>query len=137
MHSQEKSIIVFLQLEICLRMSADRADFRSILSDMNMTAVGADPDPVAVTGEHNALFDIRYQFAVTLFMLLLDLTDGIKKIGKTGKSLFLGNLCKLRIHISPLIVLAGGSILQIFDGAGDFSVMKLLEPDLGMFNIIL
>lgn len=45
---ETKSVVLALELEVRLRMVADRADQRGLLAHMDVAAVGALPDDVPV-----------------------------------------------------------------------------------------
>ena len=54
----KESIILRLNLKITLRMVAHRADFRSLGSDNDMSAIGALPNNIPITREHQAALNI-------------------------------------------------------------------------------
>ena len=64
-----------------MRMIAYRTNFGCIFADMDMTAVAALPDHVAVAAENNAVFDVGKKLAVAFFMLALDRGDTFKQRG--------------------------------------------------------
>ena len=84
--------ILGFDLEICLRMVANRTHFGSFLANHDMTAVAALPDHLLVAGENESAFDIGQQLSVTLLMMLLDFTHHGEKRRNVAKTLFLGGL---------------------------------------------
>jgi hypothetical protein len=129
------SVIVALDLKICLGMIADRADLRSLGADMNMSAVAAHPDLLAVLGEYLALLKIFEKLKIALFVGLLyggyhaefncDLLEalGLGYVGKSG------------VHGGPLIIFAGGCGCQIFFGVV-YAAVDVLIPHLGVFFFV-
>ncbi len=74
-------LIVFgLNLEVCLRMIADRADLRRFFADMDMTAVAALPDHNAGACKNLFGFNIFEQGAVTLLVLLFKLSNRLEEV---------------------------------------------------------
>lgn len=68
-------LIVFcLQLEVRLRVLANRAELRSLLAYNDVTAVAALPDAIAVAREHYAVLNVLQEFAIALLVMLLDST---------------------------------------------------------------
>src|SRR5699024_7726416 len=72
-------VILSLHLEVCLRMSAYRADLGSLLADHNVAAVAALPDRIAFLGKYQAVLHIRQKLSVSLLMLLLDSRNAFKQ----------------------------------------------------------
>ena len=71
-------------------MVASRATLRSLLADVDMTAVAADPDALAFALEDLALLDVLEELAIALFMALLDRGDVAEETGDIAESLGLG-----------------------------------------------
>ena len=94
-------------------MVADRADLRSLLSDHDMTAVGALPDGVLVTGENHRILNLTQQLAVTLLMGLLNGADFGEEVGDLIKAFLLGGLGEAVIHVCPFEILTISGISQI------------------------
>ena len=117
-------------------MCAYGAHFGSLLTDHDMTAVGALPDNVVVLGEYEVAFDIRKKLSVTLLVFLFDLANSAEKICDVVKSLFLCNSFEFSVHICPLITLACGSVFKICCGCGDSAVVKKLKPNLCVLLLV-
>lgn len=130
-------IIFCFDLEIALRMVANRAYLRSLLSYDYVTAIGAFPDGILVACEDNSFLDLAKKFPVAFLMGLLDGGDAFEEICDLGEPFFPGGYGETGIHVSPLVVLAISSICKIDLGCRYRTAMKELEPDLGVFLFIL
>ena len=67
-------------------------------------------------------------------MLLLDLGNLLKQESDVIEALLTGINGHLSIHVSPLIVLALGSVVQVLHGVANAA--QQLEPDLGMLLLV-
>ena len=94
-------------------MIADWADLRSLLADHDVTAVRALPDHVPVTREDNIVLNVFQKLPVTLLMSLLYRADLLEQECDLVESLLPGGLGEPRVHVSPLVVLAGGGIGKV------------------------
>jgi hypothetical protein len=129
-----KGLIVFcFDLKIALGMFTNRAELRALLPNHDMTAIRALPDLVPFPGEDHAPLNIGEEFAIALFMLLLNGADQRKEGGDVGKTLFLCFLSKGSIHRGPLIVFPCGRVLEIAQGIRYGIPMQQLEPYFGVF----
>ena len=117
-------------------MRADRTDFRGGLADVDVAAVSADPDHVAVSREDDALFNVREQLSVALLVLLLDRRDLLEQVGDVVEALGLRVLGEALVHVGPLVVLALGGVLQVRDRVRNVAVMQELEPDLRVLLLV-
>src|SRR5574344_1093264 len=117
-------------------MSTNWADFRSLLSNYDMSAVAALPDSVTLTREHETVLNVFQQFKVTLLMMALYLSHTTHLGSDLNESLLFGFLCHAVIHISPLVVLTLGSSLQVLHSVLDSSTFEILKPQLGMFFLV-
>ena len=72
-------VVLRLNLEVCLGMRADRADFGGSLAHDDMSAVRALPNLLVVTGENESALDVLKQFFVPLLVLLLNLRDALEE----------------------------------------------------------
>ena len=70
------SIIIGLDLEIALRMCADRADSGSLLPYHDVTAVAADPHDLFALLKYLLHLDVVDEPKISFLMRLLDLTYG-------------------------------------------------------------
>ena len=109
----ERSIILGADHKEGFGVRADGADLRRLRPDVDMTAVAALPDRVAVAGEDDLALDFAEQLAIPLFMRFFDLRDRLKEVGDAGEALLLCDLREFDIHIRPLIVLAVRSSLEV------------------------
>ena len=117
-------------------MSADGANFGSLLANDKVAAVAALPDHFFVAGENEAAFNVGEELAIAFFMLLLDLGNAFHQIGDIIKAFFAGGLGETGVHVGPLIVFTGGSVSKVVGGGGD-AIMEELEPKLGVFLFVL
>ena len=115
-------------------MGAHRAHLGGLLAHVDVAAVAALPDHVAIAGEHNAALHIGQQLPVALLMLLLDLGHFLEQEGDVVKALLLGLLGHGGVHIGPLIVLALGGSLQVLSGGAD--AVQQLEPNLSVLLLV-
>ena len=95
-------------------MGADRAYLRRFFANADMAAVGALPDHIPVLGKYQFLFNVFKELAVSFLMLLFNGGHALKQFCDLFKALFPGFLCKIVIHICPLVVLAACCFLQVF-----------------------
>ncbi len=78
-----------------------RAHFGRLLADMDMAAVGALPDHIAVAGEHEAVFNVAQQLAIAFFMLFFDLGDAFKQrrnVVKPSSRASLAKVAYMSVH---------------------------------------
>ena len=129
------SIVGRLDLEKCLGMLAHGANLRRFLPDYDMAAVGTLPNGLPIAGEYQAVFHVGEQLAVTLLMLLLNLTHLVKEIGDVIETFFPRILGERGVHVGPFIILTVGSVFQILCRAAD--AVEQLEPNLGMLLLVL
>ena len=85
-----KLVVLRLQLEEGLGMGTHGADLGGLLAHMDMAAVAALPNHVAVAGEHQSALYIGQQLAIALLVLLLNLRHLFKQVGDVVKALLLG-----------------------------------------------
>ena len=117
-------------------MVADGADFGSLGSDDYVAAVGALPDYVAVAGEDQAVFDVGEEFAIALFVFFLDGADHFEMFGNLNEAFFAGLFGHAGVHVGPFEVLAVSGVFQIDRRVGNFAVVQVFEPYLGVFLLI-
>ena len=103
---------------------------------MDITAVAADPHDLVVALEDDVLFQVGQQLAIALLVALLHLCNQAHDGCNLREALFLGHFGKLLVHFRPLIVLALCGVFQIGGGIGNGSAMEILEPDLGVFLLV-
>src|SRR6266568_1875680 len=102
-----RSVVIFNQLEICLRMFTDRANFQRFLPFVDMTAVAAFPCGGVVLRKEPAGFDLLQQLEVAFLVRLLYLADPLENKGDVVETLIPGILGHAWIHIGMLFKLAG------------------------------
>ena len=100
-----------------------------------MTAVAANPCHLAFAVKDLALFDIFAQGTIALLVLSLNIAYLFEQNCDMLKAFFSGFLCKVCIHIGPLIVFSGCGILEIFHRVAD-SAAQELKPHLGVFFFV-
>ena len=99
-----------------MRVSAYRANFRSLLANVDVSAVGALPYAVAVAREHQFFFHVAEQLAIAFFVLFFDGGNAFKSGSNFVEAFFAGFLSHSGIHVGPLVVFAFGSVEQVFLG---------------------
>ena len=121
-------IVPCFNLEVALRVVANWANLRSLLANYDMAAVSALPDAIAITREDQLVLYVLQELAITLLMMLLNLSNHLK-LGCNLLETFLASLfCHAWIHFSPLIVLTSGCSFQILLSILDSTALQLLEP---------
>ena len=90
-------------------MIADRTDFRSLFSDVNVSAICTFPDGIAVFREHISALDIGKQLAKAFFVCLFNLSDCFKQGSNLVEALFPSLFRKLPVlcHTSGTFAAAG------------------------------
>ena len=117
-------------------MGTDRALLWGLRADVEVPAVAAFPDLVAVAGEHQAALHVLQQLAVTLLVGLLDLAHLLKQGRDIGKALLLGGRREVRVHGGPLVVLARRGVEQVGGRGGNFAAAQQLEPELRVLLLV-
>ena len=107
------SVILYPQLEITLRVIADRAFHGGCVPVMDIAAVPAVPLCGSVLFEDLVLFQIGEQLCIPMLVVRLHLGNLIKEIGNLFKPLPLRRLCKGRIQRTPFHLLTMGSTLRL------------------------
>ena len=93
-----KLIVGCAQSEVCLGMIANRANLGSTLANVDMAAVAALPNHVALAGEYQAVFDVGQQFAVALFVLFFNGTYLLKQVCNVIKAFLFCLFCEEIYH---------------------------------------
>lgn len=73
-----KLIVFRFDLEIRLRVITYRANLRRVFSNMDVSAIRALPNRIAVSGEYELTVQIAEQLQISLLMLLFNLPDFFK-----------------------------------------------------------
>ena len=128
-------VVLRLQLEVALRMVADRANVRGLRADDDVAAVAALPDAIALAGEDEAFLDVGQELAVALLVLLLDGAHHLELLRDLLEPLLAGLASHASVHVRPLEVLAGGGIRQVLHGRRHPAV-EVLEPDLRVLLLV-
>ena len=116
-------------------MCTNRANFRRLLSYMDMSAVAADPYDLSFFAENLIFLYIFQKIQVSGLMLFFNGANHFKQLGDMVKALLLRFFCKGGIHVSPLIILTGRRVFQILRSCTD-SVMQQLKPHFRMLFFI-
>ena len=115
-------------------MIANGADIRRLSSNYDMTAVTALPNLDLALGKYFLHLNILEERTVSLFVMLLDLTDCTELSCEFRESFSLSCLGEILIHVCPLIVLTVSSSLEVICSRTD--AVQLLEPHLCMLFLI-
>ncbi len=116
-------------------MGADGADLGRLLADVDVAAVRALPDAVAVAREDEPVLQVREQLAIPLLVLLFDGGDALKERGDMVEALFARLLCEFGVHFRPLVILALRGVEQVVRRRAD-AVVQQLEPDLRVLLLV-
>ena len=116
-------------------MVADGADVRSLGADHDVAAVGALPDGVAVTREHQTILNVRQKFSVPLLVLFFDGAHHLELEGDLLEAFLAGFAGHAGVHVGPFKVFTGGGVCKVLFGAGD-AVVEVFEPDFGVLFFV-
>ena len=97
-------------LEVRLRMIADRAFLGSFRAFEDRPAVAAFPEYLSVLQKDMPLFEVFREFFLSLFVFCLHLGDVSEHFRKFPEALFLGLFCHPRVHVVPLVIFAFSSL---------------------------
>ena len=142
------SEILFLQLEIVLRMLTSRTLLGRFLATMDVSAFAALPGDFVFAAEHLFAFDVHHQSLVALFVGLFGNDDATIHFGNLGESLLLGRGGKGGIEFESFFVLTGGGFLQVFQrvsddscgigsGDADHATLQVFKHALGVHTFLL
>ena len=115
-------------------MGAYRADFRSLGTDNDVSAVAALPNLDFASLEHFGSFNIVKQSTIALFMALFDSCNHPEFRSKLRESLFLCGLGEACVHVCPLVVLAFSRSYKILCCIA--YAVELLEPKLRVLLLV-
>ena len=113
-----------------------RANSWSLLADNDVTTVAALPDAVALTREYYTILDVLQELAVTLLVVLLNLTNAAELNSQLREAFFHSILCHLLVHISPLVVLTSCCVSEVYGCCRDITTVEELEPNLSMLLLV-
>ena len=105
-------------------------------ADDDVAAVRALPDGVAVAREDKTVLDVLQEFAIAGLMLAFDGSDLTELLGNLVESFGFSLGSHAVVHISPFVVLALSSVLQVGLSVSHLAAVEVLVPDLGMFFLI-
>ena len=111
------SIVLSVNLEVCLRMEADGTDVGGFGADDDVAAVAAFPDADTRLAEHLGSLDVAQQGTVAFLVVLLDGCYATELLCQFVEPLLVGLAGEAVVHVSPLVVLALGSVQQVLDSA--------------------
>lgn len=111
-------------------MVANGAHLRSKLADDDMTAVVAHPDALIVAREDDTTLKVADELLVAFLVVLLDSAYHAELSGDLLEALFLSLLSHTGVHVCPLVVLTGGSSLEVALGVLEVTTLEILEPEL-------
>lgn len=128
-------IVLFVYFEEALRMVTGRADLGSRRADYDVTAVAALPYlDFALLEDLSGLY-IAEQGTVTLFVMLLNGCNQTELASQIVEAFLLSGLGKAVVHVGPFVVLALGSVQQVFCGVTQ--AVQLLVPQLCVLLLVL
>ena len=117
-------------------MLTDWAFFWGTIANVDIATVAALPNGYAITLENDAFFDIFEEFLIASFMLSFDFANFFEKFGDFFKTFFASFGSEFDIHLCFFVVFAFNSILEVFSGIWDATVMKDLIPNFGMLFFV-
>lgn len=117
-------------------MVANGAHLRSKLADDDMTAVAALPDALIVAREDNTTLKVADELLIALLVVLLDSAYHAELSGDLLEALFLSLLGHTGVHVCPLVVLTGGSSLEVALGVLEVTTLEILEPELSVLLLV-
>ena len=123
-----------MDLEECLGMGANRANFRCLGASDQVTAVAALPHHDAGLLEDSLGFHIMQQSTIALFMALFDGRYTAELGSQLLEAFFFGFAGHAVIHVGPLVVFAVGSFHQVFGSIAYFT--QRLIPQFGMLFFV-
>jgi hypothetical protein len=129
-------VVLSLNLEVALWVVADWANLWSLLAYYDMTAVRALPDAVAVAREDELVLHVLQELAITLLVVLLNLSHHFKLDCNLLEAFLASFLSHAWIHIGPLVVLTISSSLQVLLCILDSTALQILEPQLGVLLLV-
>src|SRR5699024_12140719 len=100
-------------------MRAYRADFRSLVSFINISAVVAFPAERSFVFESFSFTVVIKQLLIALFVSGLYLGYAAEFSGKFGKAVFFCFLSHTFIHICPLVIFSCSGVSKIFFYSSD------------------
>ena len=106
-------IIFCMDLKEGLRMSAYRANLRSVCSDYDMTTVAAFPYLHFALCKYLCHLDVFEKGTITPFVMLLDGAYHAEFCSQLRESLCFRRFCKAIIHVGPLIILTVGGCIKV------------------------
>ena len=127
-------IVLWLYLEVSQWVLADWADLWSLLGYYLMSAVAALPYYFLFLLENGTVLEILCKLQISLLVLFLDSSNASHLSGDLWESFLVSYVCKLRIHLCPLTVLAFSCCKQVLFGCSDS--YSQLVPELCMLFLI-
>src|SRR5699024_5858327 len=129
-------LIVFgLSFEVSSWVSAYRADFRSLVPIVDVTAVTALPSKRSLVLECLACLVVIQKSLITFFVRSFYLSYASELSRQFCKAFLFGFLSHSLIHICPLVVLACGSVSKIFFYIS--AAVELFEPHFCMLFLLI
>ena len=115
-------------------MGADRADFRSLLADHEVTAFAALPHDFFALFEDSLHFDVVEKLEVAFFVGLFNGAHGAELLGEFGETFLFGGFGEAFVHVRPFVIFAFGGGLEV--GGRVAETFEVLEPDLGVLTLV-
>ena len=79
-------------------MRAHRADIGSVFSDVDMSAIAAFPNGIAVSRKHDAFLDVAEQLFIAFLVRLFDCRYAAEQTRDVGKSATLAKSAYISVH---------------------------------------
>ncbi len=115
-------------MEVRLRVLANGAHFGSLFANVDMAAVGADPNLNIFGNENGFGVELFEKCAVSFLVFLFDLAYCFEEVSDSVKAFFLSGLCKACIHIGPFVVFAFSRVEKVGCGIGHLVAVKDFKP---------
>ena len=115
-------------------MHACGANFGSLYSDNDVSAVAALPYSDFAFCKNFVVFDVFKKRAIAFLVMFFDSRDKAESCRKRLEALFFGVTRELLVHIRPFVVFALGGGKQIFCGVA-YSV-EFLKPEFCVFLFV-
>ena len=129
-------VVLCFDLEVSLRVFTNGANLRCLFANVDVAAVCALPDHVAISGEYQTAFNVFQQFAVTFFVMFFDLTYCFKQVSDAVEAFFSCFFRECSVHVCPFVVFTLCSVQQVFSCGRNSAVMEQFEPDFCVFFFV-
>ena len=129
-------VILSLNLEVALWVVANWANLWSLLAYYDVTAVRALPDAIAITRENYLVLNVLQELAITLLVVLLNLSYHLELSGNLVEALLTSLFSHAFVHLCPLAMLTLGSSQKVLFCTLDGTALQVLEPQLSVLLLV-